>query len=443
MMIENELVDKISELPDDVLVAIISRLTWQEAIATSVLSTRWRNLYTYIVRLSYNTRHPSEQSNYTYVQQLEEKEFPKYIKEIYDFLNSNNGCGFLKEFRVHLPCLKGANIKTWFPLLLEREVESIDIRMIYHTKSMPAYYSVPSKSLIKEKGGGLGSFPGLKSLRILSLHSLHVEDRDVELFVSNCPVLEHLSIAGSYKLKKVSLVGHSKLKRLDICSSRKASSIEVRDMINLVSLTCHKLHPEYSLLLHNVPKLIEFNSDDQEHLVDHILPGISSFILDQLQQIEVHMTGKTLLFFSAPLLRNLKHLKLRLSNFDGGHRIPLYLLEAWDCPNLQKIELKLLRLDYQVFDYTYYRQSRMILEMGYSSPGKTKFNLKEVTILGFTGSIDELTFTCSLIIREGMGLEQLIVQPCEGTYEIRCKAAALARSHFPPIIPISAKLIII
>ncbi|XP_073060460.1 putative F-box/LRR-repeat protein At4g15060 isoform X2 [Primulina eburnea] len=442
MMIENEVVDKISELPDDVLVAIISRLTWQEAVATSVLSTRWRNLYTYVFRLSYNTRHPSEQSNYTYVQLLEEKEFPKYIKEIYDFLNSNNGCGFLKEFRVHLPCLKGANIKTWFPLLLEREVESIDIRMIYHTKSMPGYYSVPSKSLIKKKGGGLWSFPGLKSLRILSLHSLHVEERDVELFVSNCPVLENLSIVGSYKLKKVSLVGHSKLKRLDICSSRKASLIEVRDMINLVSLTCHKLHRKYSLLLDNVPKLIEFNSDDRVHLFDHILPGISSCILDQLLQMEVHTTGKTFVWTPAPLLRNLKHLKLRLSNIDGGKRVHPYLLKAWDCPNLQKLELKLLRWDYQVFGYRYYRRSRMRLEW-VSSPRKTQFNLKEVTISGFTGSIDELIFTHLLITGEGMGLEQLIVQPCEETYEIRCKAAALARFHFPPIIPISAKLIII
>ncbi|XP_073153427.1 F-box/LRR-repeat protein At2g42720-like [Henckelia pumila] len=48
---ENGVVDEISELPDDVLVSIISRLTWREATATSVISTRWRHVYTYITRL--------------------------------------------------------------------------------------------------------------------------------------------------------------------------------------------------------------------------------------------------------------------------------------------------------------------------------------------------------------------------------------------------------
>lgn len=151
-------VKKISELPDDILVVIISRLTWREAVATSILSTRWRHLYTYVTRLSYNTRHPLEQSKEKYVQQLQEKEFPKHVKGIYDFLASSNSCRFLKEFEVDIPCLKGANIKTWLPLVLDREVESIHICMIYHNKSMSGYYNFPFRTLIKRKGGGLGRF---------------------------------------------------------------------------------------------------------------------------------------------------------------------------------------------------------------------------------------------------------------------------------------------
>lgn len=274
-------VDKISQLPDDVLVHIISRLTWREVIATSILSTRWRRVYTYITRLTFSTRHPSK---HKYVG------FSKHIKEIYDFLSSSKSCRFLKEFEVDVPCLKGANIKTWLPLVLEREVESIHIRMIYHNKAMPGYCNFPRRTLIKRKSGGLGSFAGLKSLRQLSLHSLHVDDRDVELFVSNCTALEHLSIVGSYRLKKASLVGHSKLKHLEISSSRNVVSIEVLDMINLVSLTCRKLQPKYSLHLNNVPKLVEFNSSDQFHLLGRVFLGILPCILDQLVHIDVRST---------------------------------------------------------------------------------------------------------------------------------------------------------
>lgn len=72
-------------------------------------------------------------------------------------------------------------------------------------------------------------------------------------------------------------------------------------------------------------------------------------------------------------------------------------------------------------------------------PILSRSHLKEVTISGFTGSMDELTFICVLVKKAAKRLEQIIVQPCE---EIRYKAAAIARRHFLPITPRSANLII-
>ncbi|GAB4849561.1 hypothetical protein Ancab_004355 [Ancistrocladus abbreviatus] len=40
-----QLADRISELPDEVLISILSRLTIQEAARTSALSRRWRYLW--------------------------------------------------------------------------------------------------------------------------------------------------------------------------------------------------------------------------------------------------------------------------------------------------------------------------------------------------------------------------------------------------------------
>ncbi|XP_073284691.1 putative F-box/FBD/LRR-repeat protein At4g13965 [Primulina huaijiensis] len=401
-------VDRISQLPDDVLVHIISRFTWREAIATSIISTRWRRLYTYITRLTFSTRHASK---HKYVQ---ENGSSKHMKEIYDFLASSKSCRFLKEFEVNVPCLKGDNVKTWLPL-----------------------------DLIKSKSGGLGSFAGLKSLRQLFLHSLHVDDRDVELFVSNCTALEHLSIVNSYRLKKTSLVGHSKLKHLEISSSRNVVLIEVLDMVNLVSLTCRKLQPKYSLHLNNVPKLVEFNSSDQFHLQGRVLHGILPSVLDQLTHIDIRSTDlEDICIKQPPILTNLKHLKLEIKCVHGGRRTIFYHFPTrWKCPCLQKLEIKFLWKRNHVFHDTFDELWVELDEMGLYKV-KPNEHLKEVTFSGFMGYRAETSLSWCLM-KEAVALKELIVELCDETPDIRQSAAALAWEHFRKITPPSVNLVII
>ena len=45
--------DIISRMPDDVLSHIISRLEAKDAVKTSVLSSRWKNLWAFIGRTRY------------------------------------------------------------------------------------------------------------------------------------------------------------------------------------------------------------------------------------------------------------------------------------------------------------------------------------------------------------------------------------------------------
>ncbi|PRQ41627.1 putative F-box domain-containing protein [Rosa chinensis] len=46
------LVDRISALPDDILVSIVSFLEIKEAAATSILSRRWQNVWEYTMTLN-------------------------------------------------------------------------------------------------------------------------------------------------------------------------------------------------------------------------------------------------------------------------------------------------------------------------------------------------------------------------------------------------------
>lgn len=41
-----EYCDRVSDLPDEILVSILSLLTMREAVATCILSRRWRNMWT-------------------------------------------------------------------------------------------------------------------------------------------------------------------------------------------------------------------------------------------------------------------------------------------------------------------------------------------------------------------------------------------------------------
>lgn len=51
---EDSSIDQISMLPDDLLVFILSHLTFKEATGTSILSRRWRYLWTFTRRLDFD-----------------------------------------------------------------------------------------------------------------------------------------------------------------------------------------------------------------------------------------------------------------------------------------------------------------------------------------------------------------------------------------------------
>lgn len=157
--------DRISELGDDILLSIINRLTWKEATATSVLSTRWQHLHTSITRLNFPPfagRDYSDNKDVSYVK----KKFLKYVSMINHTLDSYKGDRMLKEFKVHMCSLKGANMMRWLEFALAREV-AIDIRLDHLICfGHHARYSLQLEKLIRIKSRQ--TLPGLKCLRSLS-----------------------------------------------------------------------------------------------------------------------------------------------------------------------------------------------------------------------------------------------------------------------------------
>ncbi|KAH6782835.1 hypothetical protein C2S53_006159 [Perilla frutescens var. hirtella] len=278
--------DRMSELPDDILIYIISRLTLQEATSTSILSTRWRYLHTHVTHLNFPPFEPDiifgRGMFYRSVSEIKER-FPKHVKMINDVLDSHRAEA-VKELKMHMYDIEGGDMKKWVEFALTREVEILDINMIDFSDAYVARgcYNLGLAKLIT-------TCKYRCCLKELTLSSVDVDDQDFDLLISDFLALENLSIRDPGNLKNVSIVGNSKLKHLDI-SDAALESFEVRDLMNLVSLRCHYLPRGCALWLGNIPELIELDTNESGFNTrphDELFAKIPSCIRDQLQLLRL------------------------------------------------------------------------------------------------------------------------------------------------------------
>ncbi|KAL7154524.1 hypothetical protein ABFS83_03G007300 [Erythranthe nasuta] len=419
-------VDMISQLPDDILTSIISRLSLTEAAATSILSTRWRRIWTHTTRL--NFPHFEQQRTFSgkYLKYVKEIKFPNYVKFVDHVLDSYNKNGILKEFSIHIPSLVGANIGKWIEFALARKVEIMDITMLfYFTSTKMLAYGFPWPS-------NMSCLKGVKSLKELTLDTVDLRNRDIQLLISNFIFLERLSILQSRELRKVAIVGHLglKLKHLEVSNCRNVESIEICDATSLVSLRCYRLSFTYILRLDNVPRFTVFDTSDEYcDTLANVLPRIPSSIHDQLLQLKLTTTPKFIRATEAgyilPKLINLKHLELRvIMNIHTDTSKLFHLIEA--CPLLEKLEVKFL---WSMYD-TEFKRREPLECLDEQNPANN--HLKEVTFSGYLGCPSELEFAL-YVLKRAAALEEFIVEPCDVSRRIRGKAISRVWDRFRPI----------
>ncbi|KAH6757821.1 hypothetical protein C2S52_023268 [Perilla frutescens var. hirtella] len=320
--------DIISQLPDDILITIISRLTLREATVTSILSTRWRYLHTYNTHLDFPPFN------------LEKEHLRNYINTVVKRVLDSHKGGKVRVLKVDT---NKARFHKCLEFALTKKAEIIHIRKrgrVCHD-CFPRLAS--NLNIIRLLPAGL------TCLKELSLERVGVDDQDFEILVSNSLALESLSIAYTKYLTNVRVVGHPKLKHLDIYSAWKLKSIDIRDVINLVSLKLHELSRECDFELNNIPNFVKFHYREffGRRTYVELFAKMPCCIRDQLQ----------LLHFSTGLFCdrhrilmnnqwfefvNVKHLELELE-LDDMHDYPsvdlLYpLFEA--CRSLEKLEIK-------------------------------------------------------------------------------------------------------
>ncbi|PWA74316.1 F-box domain, FBD domain, Leucine-rich repeat domain, L domain-like protein [Artemisia annua] len=191
-------VDYISTLPDPILHLILSRLhSTIEVVRTSVLSTRWKYLWTSIPSLDIdNVRTPND-----LFERGELKEFVYWV-----LLNRTLDLNSFK-FDCTYYHYEMSTIRRWIHAVVMRKVKKIDLTFSLMS-FMNTYEGIVLPRCLVDCGSlemltlklslhslSLKSFTGSKTLKVLRLDSVELLDHDlVQSFFLNCPLLEELSL---------------------------------------------------------------------------------------------------------------------------------------------------------------------------------------------------------------------------------------------------------
>lgn len=143
--------DRICLLPDDILVLILSFLTVEEAAATSILSTRWHELWKLVSRLDFYGTKAKGKINLPYDEVQVER--PKYVEWVTQVLRLNK-CFTLDELRIHfsLDYEFSQAIDKWIDVAITKRVPKLELNLSSprgHNVRFPyKRYTFPSRLLL-------------------------------------------------------------------------------------------------------------------------------------------------------------------------------------------------------------------------------------------------------------------------------------------------------
>ncbi|PQQ20270.1 putative F-box/FBD/LRR-repeat protein [Prunus yedoensis var. nudiflora] len=204
--------DRISKLPHEVVVSIVSLLTLKEAAATSILSRRWQHVWASTTTLNFEAVNFEDRNTLDYFYRLDEdilnQEGRKYVNWVNRVLEQHRGQS-IERFRVIFFLDKGftSDIDKWIQFVMEKRVQVLQLDLLAEWGNYsPHDYAFPYKLLGMEKGsaskhqfsgfpslGGGGYYNnniGFKSLKVIRFRHVAVTGELVEFLL---PTLHFLS----------------------------------------------------------------------------------------------------------------------------------------------------------------------------------------------------------------------------------------------------------
>ncbi|XP_015076024.1 putative F-box/LRR-repeat protein At3g18150 [Solanum pennellii] len=299
-MAEETLDDRLSDLPDSLLLQILSLLPTEEAFRTCILSKRWQYLWTSLDSLIFSPRRFWGRN--------------KGFRSFVDYVLSHSTAPIITKFEIHCSGLHSykSQISQWLTFAVKKNVQhavlyspppSIMSQCFFNCSSLISLYLAES-SLVSTV------VIAWKSLKTIKLEEMVVVDAEIENLLSGCPALEaivfnnvggfrHLKI-NSLKVKSLKLEGYwvddggESDHSFEICAPYlqhlellhdfhdfKCSLVDVSSVVNAkitFDITCIKdLHNDYD-------QYYDSDEEDEDSCSDYH-QTLKSLIQDYLQKL--------------------------------------------------------------------------------------------------------------------------------------------------------------
>ncbi|KAL9153012.1 hypothetical protein ABFS82_10G020800 [Erythranthe guttata] len=403
--------NRISWLPDDILVNILSYLSMKEAARTTVLSSRWMNLWKHTTS-SLDFRADNALARIRENYDLCSEERRKYEEWVDRVIRSHKSVT-LKEFSVcfDLGLSSQESITRWIEFAFTRHVQKLDLDFSVKVKNKTSprtHYTLPEEFLTRRTSGG-NSCIDFKSLKELSLKCVNLTGQAIEFFLHNCPFLEKLVVHYTNKISNLEVCGPSLvLKHLELMHCNYLESVKV-SAPNLISLIGPNIDV---LLLENVPMLKEvyINCMHYNDSVEKLLPTYSCCV-SQLEILTLQLNshrklglGMHLTKVVLPTFPELTKLKKLVVSYWTDHDQSLMgltpLIRA--SPNLQEFILELWMDD----------PSRSHRKVKNTTSQLPHHHLKVFKFCGYYGRSSDVELV-RYILKNSVVLEKIIIDPFE------------------------------
>ncbi|CAI0467209.1 unnamed protein product [Linum tenue] len=206
--------DRISYLPDEILAHILFLLPTKHAVATSVLSRRWKDVWTgvYNLHLDFNNRF-GESEIVANAQEIRERRYLEFCRFVDTVLSRHKNLNSVRRFHFHFAMKDvGCKVRPNFWLQMgfspdESQLEVMDVELRgdewnddpFSLRCLPeSFYRLKNLKILKLAGVSLETRIGsifLPSVRkLLLLYAVIKSCASLSKLISGCPVLETLQI---------------------------------------------------------------------------------------------------------------------------------------------------------------------------------------------------------------------------------------------------------
>ncbi|CAA0830662.1 Unknown protein [Striga hermonthica] len=403
-----------NKLPDDIIIAILSRLSPKEAARSSLLSRRWRYLWScsYDI-LVFDDRQMLKLENDHYEDEIDVRDlrvickeivarkqslFRKFVASVNRVLKLHQG-PTLDGLIIHFSTARDKSpfgrrpgyIDRWIYSAMWKEIKMLELNFPGN------HYEFPNLDLLLSYSPDGGKF-GLGFLRSLSLEGVDIEDKVVRHFLSSCPYLEHLCIRESKATKRLRFVDPlPSLKVLEISDCSFIRKLEV-SATSIVSCTYNGSNTIFPF--RKAPNLSELTLGREFAQFFIYEPSKHMSYSAQLEKLTLNIHKSR---FRSPLefglpppdlpkLCSLKHLELNVTSTLKSIYFFISLIKA--APLLTEFRMKI----------TYVRKSKSYLSGEFPEvlPEFHRYrcrhkNLKTVKISGFVGCSYDVMFVFQLL----------------------------------------------